>query len=98
MGGTDCFEEEIAAFCEKMYQHALKLAETDTVMEQIQKVGKNQLLSWKLLVEHDGVTTHQWVSVLNGDTAEFPCCHQCGIQGDCPGYFHHPQGIYRRVI
>ena len=47
-------EEEIAAFCEKMYQHALKLAETDTAREQIQKVSKNQLLSWKLLVERDG--------------------------------------------
>ena len=44
-------ENEIAAFCEKMYQHAIKLAETDTAREQIQKVGKNQLLSWKLLIE-----------------------------------------------
>lgn len=33
-------EAEVAAFCEKMYQHALKLAETDTAREQIQKVGK----------------------------------------------------------
>ena len=33
-------EEEIAAFCEKMYRHALKLAETGTAREQIQKVGE----------------------------------------------------------
>ena len=74
-------EEEIAAFCEKMYQHALKLAETDTAREQIQKVGKNQLLSWKLLVEHDGVyhPTNGYL-LLNGDTAEFPdAAIQCAV-------------------
>ncbi|WP_162611056.1 helix-turn-helix transcriptional regulator [Flavonifractor sp. An91] len=51
-----------------MYQHALKLAETDTAREQIQKVGKNQLLSWKLLVEHDGAyhPTNGYL-LLNGD-------------------------------
>ena len=74
-------EEEIAAFCEKMYQHALKLAETDTAREQIQKVGKNQLLSWKLLVEHDGAyhPTNGYL-LLNGDTAEFPdAAIQCAV-------------------
>ena len=74
-------EEEIAAFCEKMYQHALKLAETDTAREQIQKVGKNQLLSWKLLVERDGAShpTSGYL-LLNGDTAEFPdAAIQCAV-------------------
>ena len=69
-------EEEITAFCEKMYQHALKLAETDTAREQIQKVGKNQLLSWKLLVERDGA----YHPTKNGDTAEFPdAAIQCAV-------------------
>ena len=74
-------EEEITAFCEKMYQHALKLAETDTAREQIQKVGKNQLLSWKLLVERDGAyhPTNGYL-LLNGDTAEFPdAAIQCAV-------------------
>ena len=74
-------EDEIAAFCEKMYQHALELAETDTAREQIQKVGKNQLLSWKLLAERDGAyhPTNGYL-LLNGDTAEFPDASiQCAV-------------------
>ena len=74
-------EEEVAAFCEKMYQHALELAETDTAREQIQKVGKNQLLSWKLLAERDGAyhPTNGYL-LLNGDTAEFPdAAIQCAV-------------------
>ena len=74
-------EEEIAAFCEKMYQHAIKLAETGTAQEQIQKVGKNQLLSWKLLVERDGAyhPTNGYL-LLNGDLAEFPdAAIQCAV-------------------
>ena len=74
-------EEEIAAFCEKMYQHALKLAETDTAREQIQKVGKNQLLSWKLLVERDGAyhPTNGYL-LLDGDMADFPdAAIQCAV-------------------
>ena len=46
---------EIESFCEKLYRHALKLAGANTAREQIQKVRKNQLLSWKLLVEREGV-------------------------------------------
>ena len=74
-------EDEIAVFCEKMYQHALKLAETDTAREQIQKVGKNQLLSWKLLVERDGAyhPTNGYL-LLDGDAAEFPdAAIQCAV-------------------
>ena len=74
-------EDEIAAFCEKMYQHALKLAETDTAREKIQRAGKNQLLSWKLLVEHDGGyhPTNGYL-LLKGDTAEFPdAAIQCAV-------------------
>ena len=74
-------EDEIAVFCEKMYQHALKLAETDTAREQIQKDGKNQLLSWKLLVERDGAyhPTNGYL-LLDGDAAEFPdAAIQCAV-------------------
>lgn len=74
-------EDEIAAFCEKMYQHALKLAERDTARKQIQRAGKNQLLSWKLLVERDGAyhPTNGYL-LLKGDTAEFPdAAIQCAV-------------------
>ncbi len=74
-------EVEIEDLCEKMYQHALKLAETDTAREQIRRVSKNQLLSWKLLVERDGAyhPTNGYL-LLNGDAAEFPdAAIQCAV-------------------
>ena len=74
-------ENEIAAFCEKMYQHAIKLAETDTAREQIQKAGKNQLLSWKLLIEREGVChpTNGYL-LLDGDMVDFPdAAIQCAV-------------------
>lgn len=75
-------EEEIAAFCEKMYQHCPQAGRKQIRHgEQIQKVGKNQLLSWKLLVEHDGAyhPTNGYL-LLNGDTAEFPdAAIQCAV-------------------
>ena len=74
-------EAEIDAFCEKMYQHALKLAETNTAKEQIQKVGKNQLLSWKLLLEREGVChAANGYLLLDGDMADFPdAVIQCAV-------------------
>ena len=74
-------EEEITAFCEKMYQHALELANPDRQEKQIQKVSANQLLSWKLLTEHDGVyhPTNGYL-LLNGDMTEFPdAAIQCAV-------------------
>ena len=74
-------EEEINAFCEKLYQHALELAETDTAKAQIQKVDKNQLLSWKLLVERNGAyhPTNGYL-LLDGDMEEFPdAAIQCAV-------------------
>ncbi|MDO4285097.1 MAG: putative DNA binding domain-containing protein [Eubacteriales bacterium] len=73
--------EEIAVFCDKLYQHALKLADTDTAREQIQKVGKNQLLSWKLLVGGDGEyhPTNGYL-LLAGDRGNFPdAVIQCAV-------------------
>lgn len=74
-------EEEITAFCEKMYQHALELTNPDRQEKQIQKVSVNQLLSWKLLTEHDGVyhPTNGYL-LLNGDMTEFPdAAIQCAV-------------------
>ena len=74
-------EDEILFFCEKMFYHALKLAETDSAKAQIQKAGKNQLLSWKLLVERDGICypTNGYL-LLDGNMEEFPeATIQCAV-------------------
>ena len=74
-------EEDIAAFCDKLYHHALELAETDTAKAQIQKVRKNQLISWKLLVEQGGAyhPTNGYL-LLDGDLEEFPdAAIQCAV-------------------
>lgn len=77
-----------------MHHHALKLAKTDTVWEQIPKVGKNQLFSWKLLVKcGDAYHPTNGYLLLDGDMAEFPdAAIQCAvIQGSCAGHLHHPK-------
>lgn len=79
--GRTVSEERITVFCEKMYRHALKLAETDGAKRQIQKVSKNQLLSWKLLMERDGVChpTNGYLLLEDG-TADFPdAAIQCAV-------------------
>lgn len=74
-------DQDIDAFCERLYRHAIELAGTDTARASIQKVGKNQLLSWKLLVERGGIChpTNGYL-LLNGDGAEFPdAAIQCAV-------------------
>ncbi len=44
-------ETEINAFCDNLYEQALKLNSSEKSRELIQRVGKSQLLSWKLLFE-----------------------------------------------
>lgn len=65
-------EEEITAFCEKLYHHALDLCRSNDIKTQIRKITKNQLLSWRLLVERNGVfhPTNGYL-LLNGDSNEF---------------------------
>lgn len=74
-------EEKIAAFCDRLYQHALELCSSDDMKKQIHKVGKNQLLSWKLLVEKDGSChpTNGYL-LLDGSSNEFPeATIQCAV-------------------
>ncbi len=74
-------EDEIEAFCEKLYQHARKMVKTDKAREELQKISKQQLLSWKLLVEKDRTyhPTNGYL-LLNGDMAGIPdAVIQCAV-------------------
>ena len=74
-------EEEISTFCDKLYAHALELCTSDEMKAQIHKVGKNQLLSWKLVVEKDGIChpTNGYF-LLAGDSYDFPEARiQCAV-------------------
>lgn len=74
-------EEAIAEFCDKLYQHALELCRSDDMKAQIHRVGKNQLLSWKLLVEKHGAyhPTNGYL-LLEGGSDEFPeAAIQCAV-------------------
>ena len=74
-------EEDIDIFCDNLYQHALELSNSEEMKAQIHKVGKNQLLSWKLLIEKDGVyhPTNGYL-LLDGKTDDFPeAVIQCAV-------------------
>lgn len=74
-------EEEIMIFCDKLYNHALELCSSDEMKTQIHKVGKNQLLSWKLLIEREGEyhPTNGYF-LLDGQMGEFPeATIQCAV-------------------
>lgn len=74
-------DEEISAFCDELYAHAIELCSSDEMLAQIQKVGKNQLLSWKLLVEKDD-TFHptNGYMLLDGKSNEFSeATIQCAV-------------------
>ena len=74
-------EDEISAFCEKMYHHALELRASEEEKTQIQRVGRNQLLSWKLLVQkNDKYYPTKGYLLLDGQTDEFPeAVIQCAV-------------------
>lgn len=47
-------EDEIADFCDQMYQYTFNLCNTEESRQALPRVGKNQLLSWKLISEKKG--------------------------------------------
>lgn len=74
-------EEEVADFCDKMYRYALDLCRTDEAKQALPKVGKNQLLSWKLITEKDGkIIPSNGYLLLAGDNDTFPeAMIQCAV-------------------
>lgn len=74
-------DEDISVFCDKLYTHAIELCSSEETKAQIQKAGKNQLLSWKLLIEKDGAyhPTNGFL-LLDGKSDEFPeATIQCAV-------------------
>ncbi|MEG0900275.1 MAG: ATP-binding protein [Oscillospiraceae bacterium] len=74
-------DKEISVFCDKLYAHAIELCSSDEMKAQIHKVSKNQLLSWKLLVEKDGALhpTNGYM-LLDGNSNEFSeATIQCAV-------------------
>ena len=74
-------EEKLADFWDRMYQHALELCSSEDMKEQVHKVSKNQLLSWKLLEEKNGALhpTNGYL-LLEGSSNEFPeATIQCAV-------------------
>lgn len=74
-------EEEIADFCNKMYQYTLNRCDTEESRQMLHRVGKNQLLSWKLISEKEGkIIPSKGYLLLNGDQDAFPeATIQCAV-------------------
>jgi len=47
-------EHEISNFCDKIYEHTLEISQNFRANASIQKISKNQLISWKLLIDRKG--------------------------------------------
>lgn len=47
-------EQEIERFCDRLYHHAKELCNTDADKASMKKIGRNQLLSYKLVLEENG--------------------------------------------
>ena len=74
-------EDEVAEFCNKMYQYALDLCPSDEARNLLHKVSKNQLLSWKLIFEREGqIIPSNGYLLLAGDNDAFPeAVIQCAV-------------------
>lgn len=74
-------DAEIDVFCEQMYQHALSLCTSDEMRAQLRKVTRNQLVSWKVIAERNGIyhPTNAYL-LLDGCSEEFPeATIQCAV-------------------
>lgn len=71
VAGDEISKKDIDRLCKRMYNHALERCKTDEQRREQKKVTKNQLISWKILVESDGkcYPTNAW-KLLIGDTEE----------------------------
>lgn len=74
-------EAEVSDFCDKLYQYALALRGTDEGKSEFPKIGKNQLLSWKLIRERAGIIVpSNGYLLLDGNQDVFPeSAIQCAV-------------------
>lgn len=49
-------EDEIDAFCNRLYRHALENVSSDASKADVKRIGRSQLMAWKLIREEDGRT------------------------------------------
>jgi len=74
-------EDQIADFCARLYCHAQELCNSDDARKQLQRVGKNQLISWKLIMEQAGkYNPTNGYFLLDGQSDKFPeATIQCAL-------------------
>lgn len=74
-------EKEINELCERLYLHALELCEDDDARAKMKRIGKNQLLSYKLIVEENNryYATNGY-QLLDGKLDDYPdAAIQCAV-------------------
>ena len=74
-------EAEIEQFCDRLYLHAKELCCTEDNQKALKKIGKNQLLTYKLIVEDNGkyYATHGY-QLIDGQVDEYPGASiQCAV-------------------
>ena len=74
-------EAEIEQFCDRLYLHAKELCCTEDNQKALKKIGKNQLLTYKLIVEDHGkyYATHGY-QLIDGQVDEYPGASiQCAV-------------------
>lgn len=74
-------DDQVTAFCEGLYHHALTLCGSEEAKKQLPKIGKSQLVSWKLLIDKEGIyyPTNGYL-LLAGNFDKFPeAAVQCAV-------------------
>lgn len=74
-------EAEIEQFCDRLYLHAKELCSPEDDQKALKKIGKNQLLTYKLIAEDHGkyYATHGY-QLIDGQVDEYPGASiQCAV-------------------
>ncbi|MCC8045029.1 MAG: putative DNA binding domain-containing protein [Clostridiales bacterium] len=83
-------DEEIETFCERLYQHALELCTSEEGEKSLKRIGKNQLLSFKVIIkENDKYYAANSYQLLDGKLEDYPdAAIQCAVfKGTTRNYF-----------
>lgn len=74
-------DTDIELLCERFYHHALELCQTEEARRNLKRIGKNQLISYKLVIEEGDkcYATHGY-QLLDGKLDEYPdAVIQCAV-------------------
>ncbi|MCD8148199.1 MAG: putative DNA binding domain-containing protein [Clostridiales bacterium] len=74
-------DAEIETLCERLYSHAMELCEDDEARKKLKRIGKNQLLSYKLIVEEENRSfATNGYQLLDGQLDDYPDASiQCAV-------------------